>query len=187
MFVDDKLARVLSAGAYAFWNFQKNVAAEVIEERVQAMEVSGQELLTRDKVSLRVNLAASLRVTDPVAAQIVRAARELGYVGVHQAATGLRFLVRGLTEEQVSELARRLLANPTIHTLTPGEIAPSFPTEVASSGEVETLLLRGLSDSELLALSGSRRAALDLAEMKAVQAYFRSEGREPTDVEFEAT
>ena len=37
--------------------------------RVQSVEVSGQELLTKDKVSLRVNLAASMRVTDPVAAR----------------------------------------------------------------------------------------------------------------------
>lgn len=69
VFVDGKLARTLAPGAYAFWNFQKNVAAEVIELRVQSVEVSGQELLTRDKVSLRVNLAASMRVTDPVAAR----------------------------------------------------------------------------------------------------------------------
>ena len=69
VFVDGKLARTLAPGAYAFWNFQKNVAVDVIDLRVQALEVSGQELLTRDKVSLRVNLAANLRVTDPVAAR----------------------------------------------------------------------------------------------------------------------
>lgn len=69
LFVDNTLRQVLGAGSYAFWNFRKNVAVEVIELRVQALEVSGQELLTRDKVSLRVNLAASLRVTDPVAAR----------------------------------------------------------------------------------------------------------------------
>ena len=69
LFVDGKLVRMLGAGAYAFWNFRKNVAAEVIDLRVQSMEVSGQELLTRDKVSLRVNLAASLRVVDPVTAR----------------------------------------------------------------------------------------------------------------------
>lgn len=69
LFIDGKLVRMLSPGAHAFWNFRKNVSAEVIELRVQSMEVSGQELLTRDKVSLRVNLAASLRVTDPVAAR----------------------------------------------------------------------------------------------------------------------
>lgn len=69
LFVDGKLARMLAPGAYAFWNFQKNVSVEMIELRVQSLEVSGQELLTRDKVSLRVNLAASIRVTDPVAAR----------------------------------------------------------------------------------------------------------------------
>ncbi len=69
VFIDGKLARQLPAGAYAFWNFQKNVSAEVIDQRVQSVEVAGQELLTRDKVSLRVNLAASYRVTDPVAAR----------------------------------------------------------------------------------------------------------------------
>jgi len=69
LFIDGKLVRTLAPGSYAFWQFRKNVAAEVIELRVQSLEVSGQELLTRDKVSLRVNLAASLRVTDPVAAR----------------------------------------------------------------------------------------------------------------------
>ncbi|MEH6418372.1 slipin family protein [Pseudomonas sp. CGJS7] len=69
LFVDGKFARRLEPGAYAFWNLRNNVAVETVELRVQSMEVSGQELLTRDKVSLRVNLAASLRVTDPVAAR----------------------------------------------------------------------------------------------------------------------
>jgi regulator of protease activity HflC (stomatin/prohibitin superfamily) len=69
VFVDGKLVRTLAPGAYAFWSFQKNVVVDVIDLRVQALEVSGQELLTRDKVSLRVNLAANLRVTDPVAAR----------------------------------------------------------------------------------------------------------------------
>jgi len=69
LFVDGKFARLLEPGAYAFWNLRNNVAVETVELRVQSMEVSGQELLTRDKVSLRVNLAASLRVTDPVAAR----------------------------------------------------------------------------------------------------------------------
>ncbi len=69
VYVDNTLVQVVVAGSYAFWNFQKNVAVEAIELRVQAMEVSGQELLTRDKVSLRINLAASIRVTDPVAAR----------------------------------------------------------------------------------------------------------------------
>ncbi|HSW12770.1 MAG TPA: slipin family protein [Solimonas sp.] len=69
LYIDGKLSRLLQPGAYAFWNFQKNVSVELIELRVQAVEVAGQELLTRDKVSLRVNLAATMRVVDPVAAR----------------------------------------------------------------------------------------------------------------------
>ncbi|BFI95337.1 MAG: slipin family protein [Rhodanobacter sp.] len=69
LFVDSTLVETLAPGAYAFWSFRRNVSLEVIDLRVQSLEVSGQELLTRDKVSLRVNLAASLRVTDPVAAR----------------------------------------------------------------------------------------------------------------------
>ena len=69
LFVDAHLSRAMQPGAYAFWNFQKNVSAEVMDLRVQSVEVSGQELLTKDKVSLRVNLAASVRVTDAVAAR----------------------------------------------------------------------------------------------------------------------
>jgi regulator of protease activity HflC (stomatin/prohibitin superfamily) len=79
LFVDGKLERTLEPGAYAFWNFQKNVALESIELRVQSMDVSGQELLTRDKVSLRVNLAASVRVTDPVAVR-TKVAKYADYV-----------------------------------------------------------------------------------------------------------
>jgi regulator of protease activity HflC (stomatin/prohibitin superfamily) len=67
VFVDGKLVRTLAPGAYAFWTFGKNVSAMVVDLRVQGVEVSGQEMLTRDKVSLRVNLAASYRVTDAVA------------------------------------------------------------------------------------------------------------------------
>jgi regulator of protease activity HflC (stomatin/prohibitin superfamily) len=69
VFIDGKLEHRLGAGSYAFWNFRKNVTVDVIDLRVQSLEVSGQELLTRDKVSLRVNLAASIRITDPVIAR----------------------------------------------------------------------------------------------------------------------
>ncbi len=39
---------------------------EVTDLRLQELEVQGQEILTRDKVSLRINLGAHYRVADPV-------------------------------------------------------------------------------------------------------------------------
>jgi len=99
LFVDNTLEQVVGAGSYAFWNFRKNVAVETIELRVQSMEVSGQELLTRDKVSLRVNLAASLRVTDPVAAR-TRVAKYGDYV-YRELQYGLRKAVAAKTLDEL--------------------------------------------------------------------------------------
>ena len=132
-----------------------------------------------------VEVALRPGVTDPVAHEIVRAAHELGFEGVHRAATGFRFIVGGLQVEQAEKLAKQLLANAVIQHWTLGEITPSFPKETASSEEVEVIPIRELSDAELLAVSQARRAALDLAEMQAIQAYYCAKGRDPTDVEFE--
>jgi phosphoribosylformylglycinamidine synthase subunit PurSL len=140
-----------------------------------------------DSVVLEVALRPG--VTDPVAEQLVRAAHELNLHGVHRAATGQRFVLcfdeHADRTSASQSIAKSLLANNVIQHWTIGEIAPSFPEEAASSGAVELLPLRDLSKGQLLALSKERRAALDLAEMQAIQNYFKREEREPTDVEFE--
>lgn len=143
--------------------------------------------------SILVEVALRPGVTDPVAHEIVRAARELRFEKICRAATGLRFLLTfdsyASDRESVSQSAERLvqqiLANPTIHHWKIGEIEPSFPLEAESSGEVETLEIRTLTDKELLALSKNRRAALDLNEMKAIQDYCIEENRDLTDIELE--
>jgi len=136
--------------------------------------------------SVMVEVALRPGVTDPVAEQIVRASHELGLDGVCRAATGMRFLIQGADQETAEKLAKRLLANNVIQQWTVGEITPTFPEETGSSGVVETIPVRGLNENELLAVSKERLAALDLAEMRAIQEYFDEVSREPTDVEFEA-
>lgn len=125
-------------------------------------------------------------VTDPVAEQIVRCAQLIGVSGVERAATGQRFILQGdLDAADCHKLAKRLLANDVIQRYALGPIDPVFPHPAESSGEVEVLPIRNLTDDQLLAVSRNRRAALDLAEMQAIQAYYRSIARDPTDVEFE--
>ena len=136
-----------------------------------------------DSVILEVSLRPG--VTDPVANEIVRAAHELGFQSVQRAATGQRFILTGLDEFQIPLLANQLLANNVIQHWKIGSIEPSFPEEAESSGHVETIAIRTLSDDELLALSKDRRAALDLAEMQAIRTYCQKENRDLTDVEFE--
>jgi regulator of protease activity HflC (stomatin/prohibitin superfamily) len=69
LFVDGELVQTLGPGLYAYWKFNRSIKVEQVDTRLQDMEVNGQEILTRDKVSLRVNLSAQYRVADLVAAR----------------------------------------------------------------------------------------------------------------------
>ncbi len=165
--------------------------SDPVTQSVSWVELSSESaaLSPPEDDSVIVEVALRPGVTDPVAEQLVRAAHELNLMGVHRAATGQRFVL--CFDENVDHisasqsLAKSLLANNVIQHWTIGEIMPSFPEEAASSGTVERIAIRELSDDRLLALSKDRRAALDLTEMQAIQNYFNQEGHDPTDVEFE--
>ncbi|WP_434515556.1 slipin family protein [Dechloromonas sp. ARDL1] len=55
---------LLPPGVTAYWRFNRDLQMELVDMRWQTMEVSGQEILTRDKVGLRLNLAATWRFDD---------------------------------------------------------------------------------------------------------------------------
>ncbi|GLS05079.1 hypothetical protein GCM10007860_22290 [Chitiniphilus shinanonensis] len=57
--VNGQRVTLLQPGRYAYWRFNRDVAVDLVDTRLQAMEITGQEILTRDKVSLRINLAAN--------------------------------------------------------------------------------------------------------------------------------
>ncbi|WP_300451712.1 slipin family protein [Accumulibacter sp.] len=62
--IDGEVRQVLAPGLAAYWRFNRDVQLELVDTRLQAMEVSGQEILSRDKVALRINLVANWRYSD---------------------------------------------------------------------------------------------------------------------------
>lgn len=68
LFVDGTHQRMLEPGTHAFWNLGKTVQVRVVDLKRQSLDVTGQELLTRDKVTIRVNISAEYRVVDPLKA-----------------------------------------------------------------------------------------------------------------------
>lgn len=64
LWIDGVIDRLLTPGNYAFWKFNRDIAVAVLEMRYQMMEITGQEILTRDKVTLRLNLSATWRFAD---------------------------------------------------------------------------------------------------------------------------
>lgn len=69
LIVDGSFAKLLEPGLHVFWKFQRTVKVEMVDRRVQTMEVSGQDILTKDKVSLRVNLTALWQIEDVLQAR----------------------------------------------------------------------------------------------------------------------
>lgn len=64
LLVNGKLEKQLKPGSYGYWRFNRNIEVKRLDCRLQNMEVSGQEILTKDRVSLRINLSASYRIVD---------------------------------------------------------------------------------------------------------------------------
>jgi len=64
LFVDNKMDRILTPGEYYFWKNAKNVNVSKVDLRQLQMEVTGQEILTKDKAALRINFNTQYKVTD---------------------------------------------------------------------------------------------------------------------------
>ncbi len=69
LLVNGKLEALLKPGNYGYWKFNRNIVVKHVDLRLQNMEVNGQEIMTKDRVSLRLNLSAAYRIEDPKIAQ----------------------------------------------------------------------------------------------------------------------
>ncbi|WP_026979076.1 slipin family protein [Flavobacterium tegetincola] len=64
LFVNGVFEKELSAGTYYFWNNATSVEVKSVDVRQQQLEISGQELLTKDKAGLRINFFVRYQITD---------------------------------------------------------------------------------------------------------------------------
>jgi regulator of protease activity HflC (stomatin/prohibitin superfamily) len=101
LYVDGKVAKLLEPGLSAFFKFTRELKADIVDLRLQVLEVAGQEILTRDKVSLRVNLTAGYRITDVLQA-FSKQAKPLDYL-YKELQFGLRAAVGTRTLDELLE------------------------------------------------------------------------------------
>ncbi|HMR76621.1 MAG TPA: slipin family protein [Polyangiaceae bacterium] len=65
-FVRGELTEVLPPGRYALWSYPgAEVALQAVDMRTEQVALVGQELMTRDKVTLRLSLTVEYAVADP--------------------------------------------------------------------------------------------------------------------------
>ena len=159
LYLDNRFARLLGTGTYAFWNAAGAPRVETVDLRVQALEIPGQEILTRDKVSLRVNIWAEYQVVDPVQAKTgVKDFAEHLYRAVQLAvrqSLGRRTLEEVLAEKtdidaavaavvraEAEALGVRLAAMAIKDIVLPGEVREILNRVVTAEKEAQANLIR---------------------------------------------
>jgi regulator of protease activity HflC (stomatin/prohibitin superfamily) len=65
LFVDGELKERLRPGRHAFWQVGRTVRIAKMDLRPQPLEVTAQEILTKDRVGIRVTLTAFTKIVDP--------------------------------------------------------------------------------------------------------------------------
>jgi regulator of protease activity HflC (stomatin/prohibitin superfamily) len=66
LYIDGTFVSRLNSGVHYFWQSGRSVSCVAYDMRTTQVTISGQEILTSDKVELRVNLICSYRIVDPV-------------------------------------------------------------------------------------------------------------------------
>lgn len=103
--VDGKIECLLHSGISAYWRFHHEIKIELVDTRLQSIEISGQEILTKDKINLRINLIANWCYSDvlPAHEKLTEPAQYL-----------YRELQMGLREAVGTRTLDELLENKTI-------------------------------------------------------------------------
>ena len=102
LFSQGRLVRTLEPGRYAIWTHpESEIRIQVVDMRREQVAIAGQELMTRDKVTLRLSLTIEYAVEDPeLATHAVASVRDAVYLIVQLAA---RQFVAGVTLDELLE------------------------------------------------------------------------------------
>ncbi|MGL5796436.1 MAG: slipin family protein, partial [Waterburya sp.] len=69
LYINQEFQSQLQPGQHAWWLFGRSFSTEVFDLRLQNIEISGQDILSKDKVPLRLNLTAGFRILEPLRAK----------------------------------------------------------------------------------------------------------------------
>jgi regulator of protease activity HflC (stomatin/prohibitin superfamily) len=133
--VNGEAQEQLAAGAYTWWSFNRTIQVTLMDCRLQNMEINGQEILTKDRVGLRINLSAVWQVLNPdlVKTSLVDHKDYL----YRELQLALRAVVSTQTLDEL--LVDKNLLNETIQTLV-AEKAKEYGLELKTVGARDIIL-----------------------------------------------
>jgi hypothetical protein len=64
LYIENKFVKILEPGNYFFWKGSKSINVLKVDLRQLQMEINGQEIMSKDKIPLRLNFFCQYRITD---------------------------------------------------------------------------------------------------------------------------
>ncbi|MGO4699367.1 slipin family protein [Paenibacillus sp. 2TAB26] len=80
LFFNNVLQRELRPGKYYFWKGPTSVQVKTVDLRQLQLDMTGQEIMTEDKVTLRLNFVCQYKVVDPLKAFQIKSFEEQVYI-----------------------------------------------------------------------------------------------------------
>ena len=153
LFLDGRYAGTLEPGTYAFWKGVADVRVVTVDLRETTLDVQGQEIMTSDKVTLRLNAVTTFRVADPRRA--VCTSDEFGQALYREAQLALRSVV-GSRELDTLLADKESIAREAGALLNPR--AEQLGLEVIAFG-IRDLILPGEMKDLMNKVTRARKAA----------------------------
>jgi regulator of protease activity HflC (stomatin/prohibitin superfamily) len=108
LYRDGRFDRLLEPGRYRFWRWEK-IAVTRVSMRQTSEVITGQEILTADKIEVRISLIAQYQVSDPILA--VNAVESYSDQLYQDLQLALRAAVTGRTIEELLEAREEISAS----------------------------------------------------------------------------
>ena len=167
--VDGKFVRILEGGTYYWW--RNNISIQVVKTdmRQLQLEISGQEILTKDKANLRLNFFVQYRINDIVKALFENKEYEKQLYVLLQLA--LREYVGSLTLDELLE-KKDSIADFVLKNIP--EKAAILGVEVKSCGVRDIILSGEMKDIMNQVLIADKKAQANIIMRREETASMRS-------------
>lgn len=80
LYYNNVIQKMLEPGRYFFWKSPVHVAVKNVDLRQQQLDMTGQEIMTEDKITLRLNFVCHYRIIDPLKVVEVKSFEEQLYI-----------------------------------------------------------------------------------------------------------
>lgn len=133
-----------------------------------------------------VEISRKPGVMDPVEQSVLKALRDIG-ISIDGVKTAQKYVIDGnISKEEIRSIATRVLANTKIEDVFIYPETPNYEHgNIQYSFKKQIIPLLHADNKHLEEISIRGQLSLNLQEMQAIQRYYQSINRDPTDIELE--